>query len=100
MAPRCCALAPVIAGVLGSVGLVRLCCESDRDALSPSPLYPRWLALCTPTVWLMFLRESGLLRLLPSPIGLVLAGNSFHRCRLSATLPHSYAPGKVGDTAS
>ena len=59
-------------GILGTCGLAGICWT---DA---TPMFPRWLLALNPTLWLFAVRESGLLALLPAPLGLILAGGSFN----------------------
>ena len=61
-----------VCGLAGTAGLVGI-------VLSPTASsYPRWLILFTPTIWLMLVRESGLLVDLPAPYGHIVAGGSFN----------------------
>ena len=74
-------------GVLGTFGLVAICFSPNSssdvclDSTPPPPrLYPRRLLALTPTFWLFLVRETGWLRWLPAPYGLILAGGSFNLC--------------------
>ena len=62
--------------MLGTVGLVLIGIADDN------PLYPKWLLLLTPSLWLLALRETGALSYLPAPFGMILAVSTppLYRC--------------------
>lgn len=74
------ALIKVLA-LVGTGGLAGLCFGERPPASGAGAaltLWPRWMLCFAPSLWLMAVRETGLLRRLPAPLGLILAGGSFN----------------------
>eukprot|EP00588_Corethron_pennatum_P013004 CAMPEP_0194276016 /NCGR_PEP_ID=MMETSP0169-20130528/8711_1 /TAXON_ID=218684 /ORGANISM="Corethron pennatum, Strain L29A3" /LENGTH=276 /DNA_ID=CAMNT_0039019631 /DNA_START=51 /DNA_END=881 /DNA_ORIENTATION=+ len=73
----------VLGGVVSTAGLFALCASHRASAARRSAgasLLPWWVILVAPAPWLLAVRETGLLRALPAPYGLVVAGGSFNIC--------------------
>ena len=72
-----------VGGVASTVGLMAICggyrvTTQGCTKSSESVALPGWMVLFSPGLWLIGLRESGILRSLPAPLGVVLAGGSFN----------------------
>lgn len=71
-------------GIISTLGLLAICAgyrhelSSNPRASPPGGALPWWMALFSPGLWLIGLRESGMLRSLPAPFGVALAGGSFN----------------------
>lgn len=82
---RCMKHVIKIGGYVFTVGLFRICylhfpTKSHQVPSTGELLMPWWMAMFAPGLWLMLVRESGLLRALPAPYGGLIAGGSFNIC--------------------
>jgi len=72
-------------GFVFTVGLLRICylhfpSKSHQVSSAGEILMPWWMAIFSPGLWLMAVREGGLLQVLPAPYGGAIAGGSFNIC--------------------
>jgi hypothetical protein len=69
-------------GFIGTFGFLFALYEngsgSGSGCRSGCHQYPRWLACFAPSLWLMVVREAGMLHDLPAPYGHIVAGGSFN----------------------